>query len=51
MSIIVMVLFQLTHPTRVDSLVLVNATSTKPGWVEWGYQKVGLIGKKVLGLK
>ncbi|XP_052286475.1 protein NDRG3-like isoform X3 [Dreissena polymorpha] len=32
--------FALTHPTRVDSLVLVNATSTKPGWIEWGYQKM-----------
>ncbi|XP_052817458.1 protein NDRG3-like isoform X2 [Mya arenaria] len=32
--------FALTHPSRVDSLVLVNATSTKPGWIEWGYQKM-----------
>lgn len=32
--------FALTHPTRVDSLVLVNPTSTKPGWIEWGYQKM-----------
>jgi len=29
----------LTYPERVDSLMIVNATSTKAGWVEWGYQK------------
>jgi len=27
------------YPERVDSLLLVNATSTKAGWIEWGYQK------------
>lgn len=32
--------FALTYPTRVDSLVLVNPTATKPGWIEWGYQKM-----------
>jgi len=32
--------FALTHPTRADSMVLVNATSTRPGWIEWGYQKM-----------
>ena len=34
------VFLQLKYPTRVDSLVLVNPTSTRPGWIEWGYQKV-----------
>lgn len=32
--------FALKYPARVDSLVLVNPTSTKPGWIEWGYQKM-----------
>lgn len=32
--------FAMKHQSRVDSLVLVNATSTKPGWIEWGYQKM-----------
>ena len=34
------VFLQLKYPARVDSLVLVNPTSTRPGWIEWGYQKV-----------
>lgn len=32
--------FAMKHQSRVDSLVLVNATSTRPGWIEWGYQKL-----------
>lgn len=31
--------FGLSHPERVDALVLVNCTSEKAGWTEWGYQK------------
>ncbi|KAL3860728.1 hypothetical protein ACJMK2_010813 [Sinanodonta woodiana] len=32
--------FALAHPEHMDSLVLVNPTSTRPGWIEWGYQKM-----------
>ncbi|KAL4234168.1 Protein ndrg3 [Mactra antiquata] len=32
--------FAMKHQARVDSLVLINPTSTKPGWIEWGYQKM-----------
>jgi len=27
------------YPERVDSLMLVNASTTKSGWMEWGWQK------------
>lgn len=27
------------YPERVDSLLLINATCSAPGWIEWGYQK------------
>jgi len=27
------------YPERVDSLMLVNASTTKCGWMEWGFQK------------
>lgn len=27
------------YPERVDSLMVVNALCTAPGWIEWGYQK------------
>jgi len=27
------------YPERVDSLLMVNASTTKSGWLEWGYQK------------
>ena len=33
-------ILQLAHPDRTDGLVLVNCTASKPGWTEWGYQKV-----------
>lgn len=36
----VMARFALMHPTRVDSLVLINPTAARPGWIEWGYQKM-----------
>ena len=29
----------LAYPERVDSLMLINTSTTKAGWVEWGYQK------------
>nr|XP_022342260.1 protein NDRG3-like isoform X3 [Crassostrea virginica] len=32
--------YALNHPEHVDSLVLVNGTADKAGWVEWGYQKL-----------
>ncbi|XP_060076380.1 protein NDRG3-like isoform X3 [Ylistrum balloti] len=32
--------YALRHPETVDSLVLINPTSGKSGWVEWGYQKM-----------
>ena len=34
------IILQLEHPERVDSLALVNSTVGKAGWTEWGYQKV-----------
>lgn len=27
------------YPERVDSIMLINASTTKSGWLEWGYQK------------
>ncbi|KAK7115134.1 hypothetical protein V1264_001064 [Littorina saxatilis] len=32
--------YELAHHDRVDSLVLVNATASQAGWIEWGYQKM-----------
>lgn len=32
--------YALNHPEHVDSLVLVNGSADKAGWVEWGYQKL-----------
>ena len=32
--------FQLSHPDKTDSLILINATAGKSSWTEWGYQKV-----------
>ncbi len=29
----------LKYPERVDSLMVVNATSSAGGWIEWAYQK------------
>jgi len=29
----------LLYPERVDCLMMVNTSTTKAGWVEWGYQK------------
>jgi len=33
---------QLTHPDKVDGLILINCTAKQSGWMEWGYQKVCL---------
>ncbi len=35
----VLIRHALQFPERVDSLILVNALCTAPGWIEWGYQK------------
>merc|ERR1711884_902384 len=32
--------FALDHPDKVEALVLMNGTSGKSGWKEWGYQKL-----------
>ncbi|CAG2192293.1 protein NDRG3-like isoform X2 [Mytilus edulis] len=32
--------YALEHPENVDSLVLINSTVGKAGWIEWGYQKL-----------
>ncbi|CAL1532377.1 unnamed protein product [Lymnaea stagnalis] len=32
--------YELCHHDRVDSLILVNPTAGKSGWIEWGYQKM-----------
>lgn len=32
--------YELNHHECVDSLVLVNPTAGKSGWIEWGYQKM-----------
>jgi len=35
----VLIRHALKYPERVDSLMLINALCTAPGWIEWGYQK------------
>lgn len=35
-----LLLLQLSHPEKVDGLTLINCTSERAGWTEWGYQKV-----------
>lgn len=35
----VLIRHALKYPERVDSLMLINAVCTAPGWIEWGYQK------------
>ena len=32
--------FALAHPDKVEALVLLNCSSSKSSWSEWGYQKV-----------
>ncbi|XP_037085113.1 protein NDRG3-like [Pollicipes pollicipes] len=32
----------LAHPELMECLCLVNAVSTPPGWIEWGYQKMNV---------
>jgi hypothetical protein len=34
----------------VDSLMLVNASTTKSGWIEWGYQKRNIGQMKTYGI-
>lgn len=31
--------FALLHPELVNGMIVINLSSTKSGWVEWGYQK------------
>ncbi|GFR73132.1 protein NDRG3 [Elysia marginata] len=32
--------YELNHHEKVDSLIMVNPTASKSGWIEWGYQKM-----------
>lgn len=34
--------FALSHPEKVDGLVLINCTASRCGWTEWGYQKLNM---------
>lgn len=40
----------LKYPERVDSLMLVNALCTKPGWIEWAYQKRNIREMRLHGI-
>jgi pimeloyl-ACP methyl ester carboxylesterase len=35
----VLIRHALAYPERVDCMMLINASTTKSGWMEWGYQK------------
>lgn len=41
---------KLNHPEHVDSLVLINGSADKAGWVEWGYQKVHVTASSFIDL-
>ena len=34
--------FALAHPEKVEALVVLNATTRRAGWVEWGYLKFAI---------
>jgi len=34
--------FALAHPEKVESMVLINPTARRAGWVEWGYLKLAV---------
>jgi len=38
------------YPERVDSMLLVNASTTKSGWVEWYYQKSNVSHLRTTGV-
>uniref|UniRef100_A0A183BXC3 Protein NDRG3 n=1 Tax=Globodera pallida TaxID=36090 RepID=A0A183BXC3_GLOPA len=40
----VMLRYAMSQQRLLDALILINATSQKAGWVEWGYQKWNLNG-------
>ena len=43
-------MLQLSHPEKVDGLVLINGTASKATWTEWGYQKVAAVMTALIGL-
>ncbi|CAD5117534.1 DgyrCDS6299 [Dimorphilus gyrociliatus] len=34
--------FALSHPDKVEGLILINCTASKAGWTEWAYQKMNI---------
>ena len=46
----VLIRHALKYPERVDSLMLVNALCTKPGWIEWAYQKRNIREMRLHGI-
>lgn len=35
--------YGLLYPDQIDALILVNLTTSKAGWIEWGYEKVSCV--------
>jgi pimeloyl-ACP methyl ester carboxylesterase len=46
----VLVRHALQYPERVDSLMVVNSSISKAGWVEWGYQKRNVSHLRTVGV-
>lgn len=42
--------FALQYPDKVGALCLVNCSSTKSGWIEWGYQSLNARNLKAKGM-
>jgi len=34
--------FQLHNQSKLDGLILINASISRAGWIEWAYQKVNI---------
>lgn len=46
----ILVRHALAYPERVDCLMLVNVSTTKSGWIEWGYQKRNISHLRTTGV-